>query len=500
MLENIISGFSGIFTIQGILFMNIGMFAGIIIGAIPGLNANIGIVLALPFTFGMDPITGISMLVAVFCGCNFGGSITAILIRTPGTNSAAATVLDGAPLAEKGYPRKALEMALIASTVGGIISGFALLFLSPQIAKIGLLFGPPEYFALAIFGLSIIAALSGDSIPKGVISGCLGILLATVGVDSITGTMRFIFGNYKLMSGVALVPVLFGLFALTRIFELLNSKDEEAERIEKLKGIKDDKLTLAEVRQQTPNMVFSGVLGVIIGAIPGAGTAIAAFLGYNEAKSKSKHPEKFGTGVLEGIAAPEAANNGAAAATLIPLITLGIPGGSVAATLLGAFMMHGLIPGPSMFTEQAGIIYAIMLSALICNAFMFLQGKFLMPAFKNVSRIPAPLMTVFIIIMVMAGGFAYSNNPFSLNIIIVSGIVAYLINKIGINGVPLLLGLILGPIMESNFRNALSMSDGSFTIFITRPISLVFIVLAVVLIVSLRRKLGKSKKKENVTA
>lgn len=490
MLQNIINGFGAICNLEVFLLMNIGVLAGIIIGAIPGLNANIGIVLALPFTFGMEPITGIVLLVSIFCGCNFGGSITAILIRTPGTNSAAATVLDGAPMAEKGYPRKALEMALVASTMGGIMSGLALLFLSPQIAKIGLMFGPPEYFALAIFGLSVIAALSGDSIPKGIISGCLGVLLATVGVDSITGSMRFIFGNYRLMSGIALVPVLFGLFAITRIFELINIRDDD-ERLAKLKGIKDDKLTGKEVKQQVPNMIISSVIGIIIGAIPGAGTAIASFLGYNEAKNRSKHPEEFGKGCLEGIAAPEAANNGATAATMIPLITLGIPGGAVAATLLGAFMMHGLVPGPTMFTEQSTTIYAIMLGTLICNLFMLLQGKFLMPMFTKVSRIPSNLMTALIVIMIMAGGFAYSNNSFALNIVIVTGFVAYFINKIGISGVPLLLGLILGPIFEKNFRNSLSMSDGSAMIFIQRPISLAFIVLAVILIVSLRKKLKK---------
>lgn len=490
MLQNIINGFMAIFNLQDIILMNIGVLAGIIIGAIPGLNANIGIVLALPFTFSMDPIAGIVLLVSIFAGCNFGGSITAILVRTPGTNSAAATVLDGAPLAEKGYPRKSLEMALVASVTGGLLSGAALLFLSPQIAKIGLLFGPPEYFALAIFGLSVIAALSGDSIPKGIISGCLGVLLATVGVDSITGTMRFIFGNYRLMAGIALVPVLFGLFAITRIFELLNEHGDD-ERLEKLRAIQDDKLTAGEVKEQMPNMCISSVIGIAIGAVPGAGTAIASFLSYNEAKNRSKHPELFGTGCLEGIAAPEAANNGASAATLIPLITLGIPGGAVAATLLGAFMMHGLVPGPTMFTEQSTIIYAIMIGTLVCNIFMLLQGKFLMPLFKNVSKIPGSLMTAFIIIMIMAGGFAYANNTFALTIIIITGFIAYFINKIGITGVPLLLGLILGPIFERNFRNALSMSDGSFSIFVKRPISLAFIVLAVVLIVSLRKKLKK---------
>jgi len=494
MLIDIANGFMAIFNIQSFIIMNIGMFCGIVIGAIPGLNANIGIVLALPFTFSMDPILGISLLVSIFCGCNFGGSITAILIRTPGTNSAAATVLDGAPLAEKGYPRKALEMALVASTFGGIVSGISLLFLSPQIAKIGLMFGPPEYFALAVFGLTIIVALSGDSIAKGIISGCLGVLLSTVGVDTITGTMRFIFGNYKLMSGIALVPVLFGLFALTRIFDLINSKGDE-ERIAKLNAIKDDKLTLAEVKEQTPNMLISSIIGVVIGAIPGAGTGIASFLGYNEARNRSKRPLEYGSGILEGVAAPEAANNGAAAATLIPLITLGIPGGAVAATLLGAFMMHGLVPGPTMFSEQSTIIYAIMISALVCNLFMFLQGRFLMPAFKNVSRIPTALMTVFIVVMVMAGGFAFANNTFSLSIIVATGIVSYALGKIGITGVPLLLGLILGPIFESNFRNALSMSDGSYLIFVTRPICVAFIVLAIFLIVSLRRKLGRGGKK-----
>lgn len=492
MIQNILNGIGALMRLDILLFMNIGVLCGTMIGAIPGLNANIGIVLALPFTFSMQPIPGMVFLLSIFCGCNFGGSITAILIRTPGTNSAAATILDGAPLAEKGYPRKALEMALVASTVGGILSALSLLFLSPLIAKFGLMFGPPEYFALAVFGLSIIAALSGDSVPKGIISGCLGVLLATVGVDSISGTMRFLFGNYKLMSGIALVPVLFGLFAITRVFELLNDKGD-AERLAKLKEIKDDKLTAGEIKETVKPMMIGSLVGILVGAVPGAGTAIASFLGYNEARNHSKQPENYGTGVLEGIAAPEAANNGATAATMIPLLTLGIPGGAVAATMLGAFMMHGLIPGPSMFTEQSTTIYAIMLGMLICNFFMLLQGKYLMPLFSKVSSIPSNLMAAMIVVMIMAGGFAYSNTAFSLMIAIVTGFAAYFINKLGIPGVPMLLGLILGPILEKNFRNALSMSDGSFLIFLKRPICVVFIVLAVVLIISMRKKLKPQK-------
>lgn len=493
MLQNIASGFAALLNVEAILMMFIGVLAGIIIGAIPGLNANIGIVLALPFTFAMAPIPGIVLLLSIFCGCNFGGSITAILIRTPGTNSAAATVLDGAPLAEKGYPRKALEMALVASTIGGVLSALSLLFLSPLIAKLGLLFGPPEYFALAVFGLSIIAALSGDSIPKGIISGCLGVLLATVGIDSITGTMRFLFGNYRLMAGIALVPVLFGLFAITRIFDLINAKND-SERLAKLQEIKDDKLTAKEIAAQIKPMSIGSLVGIIIGAIPGAGTAIAAFIGYNESRNHSKRPQDYGTGCLEGIAAPEAANNGATAATMIPLLTLGIPGGAVAATMLGAFMMHGLVPGPSMFTEQSTLIYAIMLGMLFCNFIMFVQGKYLMPLFSKVSSIPSNLMAAFIIVMIMAGGFAYANTSFALTIAIITGFAAFYLNKIGIPGVPMLLGLILGPIFEKNFRNALSMSDGSWLIFLQRPICIAFILLAIVLIISMRHKLNARKK------
>lgn len=308
---------ASLFTVQNFIFMNIGMFIGIIFGAIPGMNGNLAITVLLPFTFMLEPVPAILMLTAIFFGSNFGGSISAILINTPGTNAAAATLLDGYPLCRKGYPGKALNTAPTASTVGGIISACWLLFFAPQIGRLAMSFGPPEYFALAIFGLSVITSVSGDSILKGIISGCLGILIAEVGMDAISGVARFTFGNVNLYKGINMLAVLLGVYAIAQMISRINGTEQgQASRLQKLD--KTEKLTFREFKHLFWTMFKSGNIGAFIGAVPGTGGAIASFIAYNEAKRTAKPDEKFGEGEIKGIAAPEAANNGATAATLYP--------------------------------------------------------------------------------------------------------------------------------------------------------------------------------------
>ena len=492
-MELVISALGQLLTVENFIFINIGTFIGIIFGAIPGMSGNLGITVFLPFTFSMGAVPALLMLCGIFFGSNFGGSISAILINTPGTNGACATLLDGYPMAKKGHPLKALDMALIASTFGGLVSALCLLFFSPQISKVAMSFGAPEYFALALFGLSIIASVSGKSIMKGLISGSVGMLVASVGIDSVSGMTRFTFGNIKMYNGVKMIAVLLGVYAVAQLIARINGTEAggQASTLD-MKGMKSDRVTLPEVKRMIPTMAKSSVIGSVIGAIPGTGSAIAAYISYNEAKRGAKPDEHFGEGELKGIAAPESANNGATASCLIPLLTLGIPGDAVAATLMGAFTMHGLVVGPKLFASSGPVVYAMMIGCVIAQLFMFLQGRYLMPVFVKITHIPQDLLTALLMVVCCAGAFAIANSPFEVYVMLVFGVVAYVMNKFGFPPVPIVLGMVLGPIAESNLRNSLTLSKGSWMIFLQRPICLMFIVLTVVLIFLLKRSVKKN--------
>ncbi len=480
-------------TVENFIFVNIGLFIGIIFGSIPGLNGNLAITVLLPFTFSMGTVPALLMLTAIFFGSNFGGSISAILINTPGTNAAAATLIDGYPMCKNGQPRRALDMALVASTVGGLISALCLLFFAPQISKVAITFGSPEYFALAIFGLSVIASVSGKSMVKGLISGVLGILLATVGIDSVSGLTRFTFGNLHLYNGIKMLAVLLGVYAIAQMIGRLNNTETAA--VSELKEIdKEDHITRQDVKKTMPTMLKSSCIGAFIGAVPGTGGAIASFIAYNEAKRCAKPGEKFGEGEIKGVAAPESANNGATAATLIPLLTLGIPGDVVAATLLGAFTMHGLVVGPKLFTNSGPVVYAVLIGCVIAQIFMFVQGKYLLNLFVKITHIPQDLLTAILVVICCAGAFAIGSSEMDVYVMLAFGVIAYFMQKIDLPPVPIVLGMVLGPTAESNLRNSLVMSGGSWDIFIKRPICLLFIILTFVLIYLLKKGDAKQRK------
>ena len=467
-------------TFSNFLFINAGLLIGIIFGAIPGLTVALAIVLFLPFTFSLDPVSGILLLLGIYCGGTYGGSISAILIKTPGTPSAAATILDGYPLAQKGHPRKALLMALTASAISGFISAIILLLAGPQIAKATLLFGPAEYAALAIFGLSIVASLLSHELNKGIISAAVGLFIATIGIDTFEGTYRFTFGNYRLFGGIELIPALIGLFAVSEILAKAtkNYRDEKKKTVVKLDSA--DKLHPHEVKENLLTIIKSSLIGTVIGAIPGTGGGIAAFFSYNEARRTSKEPETFGTGSLTGIAAPEAGNNGVTGATLIPLLTLGIPGDGAVAILLGAFMMHGLLPGPSLFVEYRDITYAILLGLPIVNILLWIQGRSLIKYFAMITmKIPEVVLMPILLFLCAAGAYSLAGTMFNVYIILIFGGISYVMQRFGYSTIPLLLGIILGPTLEQNLRRALTISEGSLSIFVTRPISLFFLIITV---------------------
>lgn len=391
-MEQFFGGLDILMQWQNLLVIPLGLAIGIVVGAIPGLTSDLGIILCIPLTYGMDPTMAILMLLAIYCGGTYGGSITAILINTPGTSANAATLFDGYPMTVKGQAFKALQMALFASTIGGLISAFALLFLAPQIAKVTLLFGPAEYFALAVFGLSVIAGVSNNSIFKGLIGACIGLFMATIGVDNISGTARFIFGQRKLMAGIDLIIALIGMFAISEILMKSKYNPKTDHKTISASAITKDKITRDEYRRCWKPIGLGSLIGVIIGATPGTGGGLAAFIAYNQTKQSSKHPETFGHGEIEGIAASESANNGACGATMIPMLTLGVPGDGATAILMGAFMLHGMVPGPTLFAEQGNILYAIMLGLLVVNVFMYIIGNGFTRFYAHITRIPYEIL------------------------------------------------------------------------------------------------------------
>ena len=485
MLTNIVDGFFEFFKLSSFIYMNLGLLAGVIFGCIPGLTVMLCLVLFLPFTYNLEAIDSFMFLLGIYCAGSYGGSISAILINTPGTPHAAATMLDGNPLAKRGLAQKALNIALEASTFGGIFSALVLLFLAPQVAKVALKFGASEIFILCVFGISIIAGVSGDSLAKGIISGCIGLFLSIIGMDVISGTFRFTLNNYNLYAGFDLVIVLIGLFALSETISNSNgSKEFKASTTMQLDKTEKDRgrLTKVEYLRMLPHVIKSSIIGVIVGVIPGTGASMASFFSYDRARKSSKHPEEFGNGSIEGIAAAESANNAVTGATLIPLLTLGIPGDAAVAILLGTLMANGLTPGPNLFQEHGLTLYAIMVGLVFINIFMYLQGKYLTGFFAKVTKIPSEILIPIIVVFCFAGSYSIKSSMFDLYISIAFGIIAYILVKLKFSTIPVLLGLELGALTESNLRRTLIISQGSLSIFVKRPISLAFLIVLVITI------------------
>jgi putative tricarboxylic transport membrane protein len=468
---------SSVFNLQIVFFIIVGVFTGICIGALPGLTATMGVALVLPLTFGMDAIPGILLLIGVYVGAIYGGSISAILLRTPGTPAAAATILDGYEFSKRGESGRALGISTVSSFVGGVVSVIALWLISPQLAKLALRFSAPEFFLLAIFGLSIIASISGNSLSKGVLCGALGITLSFIGIDSITGYPRFVFNNINLLSGMSFIPVMIGLFAMSQAFttiETIFTPDQVTQKISKVWPSKSD---WKVIMRQGP---ISGVIGTIIGIIPGAGAEIGAFVSYGQAKKTSRHPELFGTGIPEGIAAPEAGNNGVTGGALIPMLTMGVPGDAVAAILIGALTVQGLQPGPLLFTEHTTLVYSIFLGMFIANITLLVLGLSSLKLFVKVLSVPKSILTPMIFVLCVVGSYAINTNFFDVGVMLFFGIVGYFMQKADVSVSPAVLGLILGPMAESNFRRALLMSEGSYSIFFSSPIAWIFLLLTIV--------------------
>ena len=474
-------------------FVFVGITSGIIVGALPGLTATMGCALLIPFTFGLPPIQGLLMLIGIFCGGIYGGSISGILIRTPGTPSAAATLLDGYPLAQKGMAGKAIGISTIASFMGGTIGAIVMTFLSPQIAKIGLRFGPPEFFALAIFGLGMIITISGRSLLKGIISALFGLLITVIGFDPLSGVPRFTFGSQNLLGGVTFIPALIGLFGYAQVFRNIEKITILPPVNSKVENILPK---LREIFSVLKTILKSALMGTFIGSIPGTGCDVAAFVAYGEAKRSSKHPEKFGAGILEGVAAPEAANNAATGGAMIPMLTLGVPGDAVTAVLLGALTIHGLQPGPMLFRDHLDIIYPIFAGMIMAQFILLIVGLSGARVFARLINIDRRILTPVIFFLCVVGSYAMRFSFFDVGLSLVIGVIAYFMEYYGYTVSPILLALILGPMAEQNLRRTLIISHGDPFVFFKRPISAAFIILTVFVIISSYYRIKKANERE----
>lgn len=497
-MENIIFGLTAALQLRNLIAALLSTAAGIFVGSMPGLSAAMGVALLIPLTFGMPSDTALIALVGVYCGSMYGGSISAILLHTPGTSSAAATAIDGYPMTLKGESGKALATAIISSFIGGIISAIALYTISPLLAKLALGFGPTEYFWLSIFGLTIIAGVSSDSMVKGLLSGAFGLVLSTIGMDPMLGVPRFNFGSSSLLEGLPFTATLIGLFSMSQVLVLA---EKELKKRAKAKKV-DDKVFLdkSEFKRITPVSIWAGLIGVVVGILPGAGGTIASFIGYNESRRFVKDKSLLGTGIIEGVAGPEAANNAVTGGSMIPMLTLGIPGNSVAAILLGGLLIQGLAPGPDLFTVHGKITYTFFAGFIVVNIFMLILGLTGTPLFSKVAEIEDRVLIPIIFTLSTVGSYAINNNPVDIKVMFVFGILGYLIKKLDLNASAIVLALILGPIGETGLRRTLIINKGNIFALFNSTISWVLILLTLFSIMTPVFTMILNKRKEKLKA
>lgn len=486
-------GFARIFH-PSIFLLLLGVFIGIVFGAIPGLSASMAVALFLPMTYEMNTVTGLSTLVALYIGGVSGGLISAILLNMPGTSGSVATTFDGHTMARNGQPGKALGTALVSSFCGSLFAFAIMVFLAPQLARLALKFSPVEYFSVIFFAVAMVSALSGKSMVKGLLVAVFGLALSTVGIAPVDGVTRFTFGNLNLAAGFSILPALIGLFAVSEIFGLAEhaNADQTYTQIP-LQKIKGFGFTFWEFWREKWNLLRSMVIGLCIGILPGIGDTASNMLAYSVAKNASKEPEKFGTGIMSGIIPPEAANNASIGGALIPLLSLGIPGDGVTALILSGFMLHGLTPGPLLFTQQGHLVYCIFAACFVCIFLVLIMEFFGIRVFVKLLRIPKYILMPIIVALCVVGAFATNNNLFDTKAILLFGAIGYAMKKFDLPVAPFVLTFVLGNMLETNFKRGLMLMDGNFLNFFTRPISAVFLTAGLLSIVwnttkSLRKK------------
>tara|TARA_B100000470_G_scaffold218537_1_gene204131 strand:+ start:951 stop:2432 length:1482 start_codon:yes stop_codon:yes gene_type:complete len=475
-MDAFINGFISLGDPQLLLVLLVSTLGGVVIGALPGLNATNGAALLLPFTLSMEAIPAIASLVAIYCSATFAGAITAILINTPGTPASATTCLDGYPLAQRGEAGRALGLAVVSSTIGGVLSVICLMIAAPLLARMAYQFTPPEYFALTLFGMSMLASIGEGSPLKNLISGTFGVFLALVGVDLLTSVERFTFGSHDLYDGIGFVPVMIGIFGISELIVQASSLDKRKERVS-MKAVQLP--TRDDYRQVWKTILRSSGIGVFIGILPAEGATVASMIGYNEAKRWSKTPEQFGKGAIEGIAGSEAANNAATGGAMVPTLALGIPGSATAAVILAGLMVHGIRPGPSMFTEQANFAYTIFWSMMLVNLLFLVVGLTGAKIFARITLIPTQVLWPCVFMVSIVGAYALDQSMFDVWIVLISGIIGFFMRRYGFSVVPLAIGLILGEMLEQRLGQSMVMLDEKWWLMFTRPLALLFFCLTI---------------------
>ncbi len=465
-LDSLAFGFGTILGWQPLLVIVLGVVVGILVGAMPGLSPSTGVALLVPFSYTMSPALAIILLVSIYISSNYGGSITAVLINTPGTPAAAATAIDGYPLTLAGKAGKGLGMSLVASTVGGVFGVVILILFAVPLARLAITFHPADYFALAIFGLTTVGSLGTGNVLKALLAVMIGLLINTIGLDSISGVSRFTFGVDTLYDGFTLIPALIGLFALSVVFAAIEKGKLGRKVVQRVSG---GFPSGAEVWKSRLTITRSSVLGTMIGVFPGAGATIASFISYGIAKRVSREPETFGKGSLDGVAASEAANSSSVGGALIPLLALGIPGSATDAVLIGALQLHDITPGPLLFETNPEIVYGIFAALFVANVVMLILGIYGVRFFAKIVEVPPAVLYPMIVVIALIGSFSVRNSFFDVGACFVFGLLGWLLKRYGYPVAPVVLGIVLGSLLEENFRRAVMM-DGP-TVFFTQPLA-----------------------------
>lgn len=465
-----------------LLYMAIGVAVGIVVGALPGFTATMGTALMLPFTFALPPGQGIAMLGALYVASQFADSVPACLVNTPGTPSALATALDGYQMTRQGRGQAALIASSFSALVGTVIGGLTFLFLSPPLAEVALKFGPPEFFWVGVFALTIIGSIAGDSLVKGIAGGCLGMLAGTIGISQTGAVARYTFGLPELRGGLSIVAALVGIFAIPQVLELVRERrrEQRVATFTRRRGVAWE--TIKDILSRPVNLIRSSVIGTLVGILPGAGGPVATLVSYNEAVRWSKDRSKFGRGAVDGVVASEAAGNGCAGGAMVPLVALGIPGSAPGAVILGALLLQGLRPGPQLFDVDPTLIYSFAWSIILAGVLTFVIGALLSGGLARMVMIPVPLLAPIILFLSVMGSFAIRNQVTDVFLMLGLGVIVYFLSRLGFHPGPIGLGVILGPIVEPALVQSMALAEAKSipAVFFGRPVSLILIALTVI--------------------
>ncbi len=492
-MDSILTALQTVFELKMLFYIFGGTALGILVGALPGLSATMGLAVVLPLTFYMKPAEGLNVLCGMYVGALYGGSFSAILLNIPGAPPAVMTGLDGYPMAQRGEAGRAIGISTLSSFIGGLFGVVCLIVLAPMLARIALSFGPPEFTLLAIFGLSAIVAVASDSLLRGFVGITIGLLLATVGMDPFTSVPRFTFDQVELMSGISYVPVVIGMFGLTEVLSQCMEFGAFSEILQRVRRVIPGRSDILKILYR---FLPPSIIGTIIGVLPGAGGTIASIISYNQAVQTSREPEKYGTGIPEGIIAAESANNAEVGGSLVPLLTLGIPGSSPAAILLGALMIHNLTPGPMLFIRERVLVDTVFMGLIVAQFALLSVGLVMAKAAPYIITVRKEAMLPIIALLCVIGSYALRNSHFDVAVMLVFGVVGFFLKEIGVKPSPIILGLILGPLAENNLRGTLEISDQGLLIFLTRPICIVLLLLILSVIAYPLKQKRKKRKNE----